>query len=102
MQGLPAFQAAEIAMWRALHGKPEPTGGAPEAARSSGPPPVASVARQIGRASDGGSEGTALADPKSQLAFPPRSASRNEEMEKGLASAFVIRWPIWPSGPRRE
>ena len=23
-------------------------------------------------------------------------------MEKGLASAFVIRWPIWPSGPSRE
>jgi hypothetical protein len=23
-------------------------------------------------------------------------------MEKGLASAFVIRWPIWPSGPRRN
>src|ERR1700755_1712544 len=21
---------------------------------------------------------------------------------EGLASAFVIRWPIWPSGPRRE
>jgi hypothetical protein len=21
---------------------------------------------------------------------------------KGLASAFVIRWPVWPSGPRRE
>ena len=21
---------------------------------------------------------------------------------KGLASAFVIRWPIWPSGPSRE
>src|SRR5207245_7953009 len=21
---------------------------------------------------------------------------------KGLASAFVIRWHIWPSGPRRE
>jgi hypothetical protein len=20
-------------------------------------------------------------------------------MEKGLASAFVIRWPFWPSGP---
>jgi hypothetical protein len=35
------------------------------------------------RASDGGSEGTALADPESQSwAFPPRSASRNEEMEK--------------------
>ena len=34
--------------------------------------------------------------------FPPRSASRKEEMEKGLASAFVIRWPIWPSGPSRE
>jgi hypothetical protein len=58
--------------------------------------------RSPDRASDGGSEGTALADPKSQLAFPPRSASRNEEMEKGLASAFVIRWPICPSGPRRE
>ena len=40
--------------------------------------------------------------PRSELAFPPRSASRSEEMEKGLASAFVIRWPIWPSGPRRE
>ena len=37
-----------------------------------------------------------------ELAFPPRSASRNEEMEKGLASAFVIRWPFWPSGPSRE
>jgi hypothetical protein len=23
-------------------------------------------------------------------------------MEKGFASAFVIRWPVWPSGPRRE
>ena len=23
-------------------------------------------------------------------------------MEKGLASAFVIRWPIWPSGPSCE
>src|SRR5262249_11858595 len=34
-------------------------------------------------ASDGGSEGTALADPKKPaLAFPRRSASRNEEMEK--------------------
>ena len=37
-----------------------------------------------------------------ELAFPPRSASRNEEMEKGLASTFVIRWPFWPSGPSRE
>ena len=46
---------------------------------------------------------TAQANPESnELAFPPRSASRKEEMEKGLASAFVIRWPVWPSGPRRE
>jgi hypothetical protein len=32
--------------------------------------PVATVARQIGRASDGGSEGTALADPKARVGFP--------------------------------
>jgi len=32
--------------------------------------PVAPVARQIGRASDGGSEGTALADPKARVGFP--------------------------------
>ncbi len=43
-----------------------------------------------------------ISKPIVELAFPPRSASRNEEMEKGLASAFVIRWPVWPSGPRRE
>jgi hypothetical protein len=47
------------------------------------PPHVAPVARRIGRTSDGGSEGTAQADPKSiSPAFPPRTASWNEEMEK--------------------
>ena len=45
---------------------------------------------------------TSTVGDKQELAFPPRSASQKEEMEKGLASAFVIRWPIWPSGPRRE
>jgi hypothetical protein len=36
-----------------------------------------------------------------ELAFQPRSASQKEQMEKGLASALVIRWPV-PLGWRRE
>src|SRR5262249_37802733 len=34
------------------------------------PPPIATVAQQTWRASDGGSEGTALADPKARVGFP--------------------------------
>ena len=65
--------------------------------------PCRPVARQIGRASDGGSEGTALADPESQ-SWLSRRGLRVEmrRWRKGLASASVIRWPIWPSGPKRE
>ncbi|OKO67152.1 hypothetical protein AC630_40660, partial [Bradyrhizobium sp. AS23.2] len=58
------------------------------------------VARQIGRASDGGSEGTALADPKARVWLSRRGLRVGmRRWRKGLASAFVIRWPFWPSGP---
>ena len=67
---------------------PDPHDGVSGSPGGWPPPPVALAARQIGRASDGGSEGTALADPrKPELAFPPRSASRNEEMEKKVSPA---------------
>ena len=56
-----------------------------------------------GRTSDGGSEGTAQADPGSK-SWLSRQGLRVEmrRWRKGLAGAFVIRWHIWPSGPRRE
>jgi hypothetical protein len=38
----------------------------------SSPPHVATTARLIGRASDGGSEGTARADPKAIAGFPTK------------------------------
>ena len=65
--------------------------------------PCRPVARQIGRASDGGFEGTALADPKARAGFPAEVCeSKMRRWRKGLASAFVIRWPIGLSGPSRE
>ena len=46
--------------------------------------------------------GTSLRSAPMALASWPASSAPLRRWTKGLASAFVIRWPVWPSGPRRE